>query len=86
MALCSERDLEIGRRLPDEFVQRRSTGGDARPVIENLVDLCWWYYDRRVDLVALLEPILEGLVDPDQITGKHRRQCEEAVKQWMLSQ
>ena len=64
MAHVSDRDLELARRLPDDF-----TEGGSGSAVHRLIELVgenWVRYEikARTELVEALLPILERLLEP----------------------
>ncbi len=79
-------NAELARHLPDQFVRM-----DALPKyrIIKLVAQNWLHYPeaQRSELVRLLTPVLEPLLEKDaEVADAVREQCEEIVVSWLLSQ
>jgi len=87
MALFTERDREIARRLPDEFLN--SPDVDAVDRVVQLVAHYWGYHEdvARADLVRVLLPTLGRLLEPDIApTAVDRDVCEAMVASWLAGQ
>ena len=79
-------NAELARHLPEQFVRM-----DALPRyrIIKLVARNWLHCPevQRNELVRLLTPVLEPLLEKDaEVTDAVRKQCEEIVVSWLLSQ
>ena len=86
MAKVSDRDREIARGLPDEFL--RGSGVSVNRVVE-LVSAHWGSYDNpaRAKLAQALLPILEELFYAGAyVTDEHRDLCEGVVTVWLERQ
>jgi hypothetical protein len=83
VAVATDSDRDLARRLPDEFVKCR--GSEADCVIE-LVEQYWSSYGTisRAHLVEALMPILGKLCEPGaQVTDRDRGVCEAIVATWL---
>jgi hypothetical protein len=86
MDLVPDRDLEIARQLPDEFLYE---SGEPLDRVVQLANRHWsdFDYSARADLVqALLPVMLDMLADGAGTTTVHRRLCEAVVAVWRKRQ
>ncbi len=82
MDLVPDRDLEIARQLPDEFLH---DSGDPLDRVVRMVNRHYsgFDYSARADLVqALLPVMLDMVADGAGATTAHRRLCEAVVAVW----
>lgn len=82
MHLVPDRDLEIARQLPEEFLRG---SGDPLDRVVRMVNRYYSGFDfsARADLVqALLPVMLDMLADGGGATTVHRRLCEAVVAVW----
>ena len=85
MAVVSDRDRQLARRLPDEFLM-----WPARPRerVAELVSAHWMSYDAqpRRELAQALPPVLEELAEPGREATDPRDLCETIVAVWVARQ
>ena len=87
MAQVTERDREIARRLPDEFLESPEVEAIDRVVL--LAARYWGYHKdtARAELVRVLLPTLRRLLEPDvDPTPVDRDVCEAMVASWLVGQ
>ncbi len=87
MAPVTERDREMARRLPDEFLT--SPEVDVVDRVVQLVAHYWGYHEDagRADLVRVLLPTLRRLLEPGvEPTAVDRDVCEAMVASWLAGQ
>jgi len=87
MATVSERDREMARRLPDEFLNTSEV--DALDRVVQLVAHYWGYHKdtARAELVRVLLPTLRRLLEPGiEPTAVDRDVCEAMVASWLAGQ
>jgi hypothetical protein len=87
MATVTERDREMARRLPDEFLE--SPDVEAIDRVVQLVAHYWGYHKdtARADLVRVLLPTLRRLLEPEiEPTAVDRDVCEAMVASWLAGQ
>ncbi len=87
MAQISDRDLELARQLPDDFVG--AGGGSAAHRLIELVGENWVRYriSARAELVEALLPILEPLLaSRAKVTDRERGVCAAIVAKWLERQ
>ncbi|UCG87689.1 MAG: hypothetical protein JSW71_03835 [Gemmatimonadota bacterium] len=80
----SDHDLQLARRLPDDFVA--GSGGSAAHRLIEIVGENWVRYQikARTELVEALLPILEPLLKPGaRVSDRDRGVCEAIVAKWI---
>ncbi len=83
MGKVSDRDREIARGLPDEFLRGSGISGNR---VVGLVSTHWGSHDdpARAELAQALLPILEELFHAEAyVTDGHRDLCEGVVTVWL---
>ncbi len=86
MGKVSDRDREIARGLPDEFLRGSGISGNR---VVGLVSTHWGSHDKpaRAELAQALLPILEELFYAGAyVTDEHRDLCEGVVTVWLEKQ
>lgn len=85
MAVMTDDDRWLARRLPDDFVNR---GGDSYSRVSKIVAENWWEYSGRAltELIEMLLPILEPIRSQGGVTDALRSECESTVAAWLASQ
>ena len=87
MAQVSDRDLQLARQRPDDFVE--AGGGSAAHGLIELVGENWVRYQMkaRAELVEALLPILEPLLESGaKVTDREQGVCAAIVAKWMERQ
>ena len=87
MARIHDRDLELARQLPDDFVVA-GHGSAAYRLIE-IVRENWAKHEikARLELVDALLPVLEPLLEVGaRVTEEKRLLCKVIVAKWMERQ
>ncbi len=86
MAVVTDRDRDLARRLPDEFVE--CLGTEADRVIALVKD--YWPSHGTISMAHLAEalvPILGKLLKAGaQVTDRDRGVCEAVVATWLSRQ
>lgn len=83
MAEVRERDREVGRRLPDEFLRLAGTPAGR---INKLVRRYWPQAaaPARAELIQALLLVLRPLLEPGAaVTDQKRQTCEDIVVSWL---
>jgi hypothetical protein len=83
VAVVTDRDRDLARRLPDEFV--KCLGTEADRVIALVED--YWPSHGTISMAHLAEalvPILKKLLEPSaEVTDRDRGICEAVVATWL---
>lgn len=82
----SDHDLEMARRIPDDFLGLPDSPLDR---IINLINRHWSGYDprARAELAQALLPVLLDLVNSGtEVRELHRGLCQNIVAAWMRRQ
>jgi hypothetical protein len=83
---ATDRDLELARKLPDDFLAAR--GGSAQRLIEIVGDN-WIRFpmNARAELVEALLPVVEAVLKREAgARDQDRGVCEAIVAKWMERQ